>query len=67
MGTPRLDIHGRRFSKKLPPSTETKLAALTAEAQRRKISYGQLVSSTTDFERVEIVESYWRGECERDT
>ena len=67
MGEPALDRPKRWFLKAPPRSTMGELAALAAEAHRRKISYGQLVSSTADFERFEIVEAYRRGECERGT
>ena len=34
------------------------LSALVREANRRKISYGMLVASTTERERVEIIRDY---------
>lgn len=67
MGRPALDRPERWFLKEPPRTAENGLPALAAEEHRRKVSYGQLVSSTTDFERFEIVEAYRRGECERGT
>ena len=34
------------------------LTALAAEAKKRKISYGQLVSTTTSYEQQQIVRQY---------
>ncbi len=34
------------------------LTALAAEARRRGITYGQLVASTTEHQRQEIIERY---------
>ena len=62
MGKPALGRPERWFSKELPRSAMGELTALAIEARRRKISYGRLVSSTTDFERFEMVEAYGRGE-----
>lgn len=61
MGKPALDRLERWFLRDPPRPAEDGLTALALEANRRKISYGQLVSSTTDFERFEIVEAYRKG------
>ena len=34
------------------------LTALAAEAKKRGVSYGQLVASTTEWERSEIIRDY---------
>lgn len=40
---------------------DVELIALTIEARRRGVSYGQLVARTTEEERRKIVDEYRRG------
>ena len=39
-------------------SPPDELTALVLEAHRRGVSYGQLVASTTEWERTEIIRDY---------
>lgn len=61
MGKPALERNEIWFLRERPRASPDGLISLALEANRRKISYGQLVTSTTEFERFEIVETYRRG------
>lgn len=60
MGQPSLNRSGRWFSPEPCRDAEEVLAALTLEARRRGLTYGQLVGITSGYERQEIVEAYRR-------
>ncbi len=40
--------------------TYNKLIALSKEAEKRHMSYGEFINSTSDWERYEIVQKYLR-------
>lgn len=65
MGTAAIDKGGVWFLRERPPASPENLTALAVEANRRGISYGQLVSNTTEFERTRIMEAYKRREKRR--
>lgn len=44
----------------MEPDTFNRLIALEEEAKKRNMSYGELVNSTSDWERYEIVQEYVR-------
>lgn len=54
------DRDERWFLKERPRASPDSLIALALEANKRKISYGQLVANTTGLERFQIVEAYKR-------
>lgn len=67
MGKPALDRDKAWFLRERPPASPEALIALAMEANRRKISYGQLVANTAGLERFEIVEAYRRRKKRRDS
>lgn len=60
MGKPVLDRNEIWFLRERPRTSPDGLIALALEANRREISYGQLVANTTEFERFQIAEAYKR-------
>lgn len=60
MGKPLLDKKYQWFLTGRPPASPDGLIALALEANKRGVTYGQLVGGTTEFERFQIVEAYRR-------
>ena len=42
------------------------LSAMVREANRRKISYGQLVANTTEGDRLTIIRAYYRSKRKKE-
>lgn len=65
MATAAIDRKQAWFLRERPPASPENLTALAVEANRRNISYGQLVAQTTEYERALIVERYKRRQARR--
>ena len=60
MNKPKIDRTDIWYRPEPCQDTVESITALNAEARERDVSYGQLVSLTTEIERFEIVEAYQR-------